>query len=149
MTDRQTRRVQLGQALRRLRDLLSEPHRQNPGAEELHYVTLDALFAQGKDENDFDWVERMPVYRLDRGVLDRCHAFLKPKRKPRSVHDLYTELVLDGYCLFTAEELLGVVRGDERFVVEEEDLRSPGIRARRKRDGAPRPGSQITGAGRC
>ncbi len=115
-------------------ELLTEPHRQNPEAQEFHYVILDALFALGKDESDFDWVERMPVFHIGSAVLDRSHTYLKPKRKPRSVYELHTELLLDGYCVFTPDELLEAVRGDERFVVEDDEFGIRGIRARRKRD---------------
>ena len=95
-------------------------------------VLLDALFTLGKDEADFDWVERMPVYRLDASVLTRCHAFLKSRHGMRTVYDLYGQF--DGYCAFTPEELLEAVRRDERFVVEEESFWSPGICTRRKKD---------------
>ena len=90
----------------------------------------------------------MPVYRLDSRVLDHCHAYLKPKHKLRSVHELHTQLVLCGYCVFTPEELLEAIRGDQRFMVEEEDIGSPGIRARRKREAATKPESRTKGVGR-
>ncbi len=123
-------------------ELLSEPHRQDPLNEEFQRVILDALFALGKDETAFDWVECIPVLRRGSDVLDRCHAYLKPKRKPRSVYELHTELTIDGYCVFSPEELLEAIRGDERFVVEEEAFWSPDIRARRKREKRAQPGSR-------
>ncbi len=122
-------------------ELLTEPHRRQPWNEDFQHVILDALFALGKNEKDFDWVECLPVHRLDSSMLDHCHAYLKPKRKPRTVYELHTDLVLQGYCVFTPEELLEAVKGDPRFVVEEEeDFWSPGIRARRKRDVTTKPG---------
>ncbi len=124
-------------------DLLAEPHRQNPEAQELHYVILDALFALGKDENDFDWVEQMPVQRLGAGVLDRCHAYLKPKRQPRDAEELRFELSLDGYCVFTAGELLEAIHRDRRFVVEYDEFGQPEVRARRKREGKARPRAAV------
>ncbi len=131
-------------------ELLTEPYREQPGDEEYQRVILDALFALGKDETDFDWVGVVPpVFRLDSRVLDRCHAYLKPKRRPLIIDELYDELMLDGFCAFSPEELLGAIRGDERFVVEEEDFWGLGIRARRGRDGAAEVGSNTTGAARC
>jgi tetratricopeptide (TPR) repeat protein len=118
-------------------ELLSGPHRQHPYCHDFQHVLLDALFALGRDETDFDWAEEIPVYRIGQSVLDRCHAFLKPKRKPRMIDELFHLFVVSGYCLFTREDLLEAVRRDDRFVVEEEEW-FPGIRARRKRD--PRPG---------
>ncbi len=111
-------------------ELLSEPHRQHPRNREFQRVILDALFALGKDEDDFEWVERMPIYRLDASVLDRCYGYLNGRRKPRTVHELQCEITLDGYCVFTPQELLEAISVDERFVVEEEDFWSPGIHAR-------------------
>lgn len=117
-------------------ELLSGAHRKYPHDEDIQHVILDALFALGKDETDFEWVERMPVYRLDASVLDRCHAYLKPKRKLRDVYDLHGQFI-HGYCVFSPEELLEAVRGDDRFVVVEDEFGFSEIRARRKRDGLP------------
>ncbi len=121
-------------------ELLREPHRQSPRDEEFQHVILDALFALGKDETDFDWVERIPVYRLDdSSFLDRCHAFLKPKRQPLDAEGLRLKVGIDGYCVFTPEELLEAIRRDQRFVVEEDDFGWPEVRARRKREGRRKP----------
>ncbi len=129
-------------------ELLSEPHRQSPGDPEFQYVILDALLALGKDETDFDWLECMPVYRLDdSSFLDPCHAYLKPKRKPRDAGDLRFEIGGHGYCVFDREELLEAIRRDARFVVEEDEFGYPEIRARRKRDSRPKP--RTKGTGRC
>ncbi len=121
----------------------SEPHRQEPQDEELQHVILDALFALGKDETDFDWGERMPVYRLDDSTfLDRCHAFLKTKRKPRDVVGLRSEVVgHHAYCAFTRDELLEAVRGDDRLVIEEDEYGRQQVRVRRRRDGKAKPRS--------
>lgn len=114
-------------------ELLAEPHRRHPENRDFQHVLLDALFALGKDETDFEWAELMPVFRLGREVLDRCHAHLKPKRKARAVDELYHQFEMEGYCLFTRDELLEAVRQDDRFVVEDEDFWHR-IRVRRKRD---------------
>lgn len=116
-------------------ELLAAPHRQDPRNKEFQRVILDALFALGKDETGFDWVERIPVYRLDdSSLLDRCHAFLKPKRLPRDAEELRLELELEGYCAFSREELLEAIRRDRRFVVEDDEFGYSEVRARRKRE---------------
>ncbi len=120
-------------------ELLSEPHRQNPYHEDLQHVILGALFALGKDETEFDWVERLPVYRLDASFLERCHAYLKPKREPLDAEGLRLELGIHGYCAFTSQDLLDAIRRDPRFVVEEDEFGCLEIRARRKRDGRAKP----------
>ncbi len=131
-------------------ELLTEPYREQPRNEEYQRVIVDALFALGKDETDFDWVGSVPpVFRLDARALDRCHAYLKPKRRPLIIDELYDELMLDGFCTFTPEALLEALQGDPRFVVEEEDFWSLGIRARQKLDGAAKAGSKTTEAARC
>ncbi len=121
-------------------ELLAEPHRQNPDDEEFQHVILGALFALGKDETHFDWVERIPVYRLDdSSFLDRCHAYLRPKRKPRDAEGLRLKVGIDGYCAFSADELLQAIRRDTRFVVEEDEFGYPEVRVRRKRESKTKP----------
>ena len=53
---------------------------------------LDALFAIGKTEDDFDWAIRPEVLRLDQCVVDGCYQFLRSKRKPRGIADFHLEL---------------------------------------------------------
>ncbi len=118
-------------------ELLAEPHRRHPSDEDVQVVILDALFAMGRDESDFDWVQRVEVYRLAPSLLDRCHAYLEPKRFPVSVYQLHTELGLEAYCAFTAEELLEAIAGDPRFAVDEEGFGGQDIRVRKERDDQP------------
>jgi hypothetical protein len=92
-------------------------HRKYPDLEPFQHLLLDALFALGKDENNFDWVQRPVILRLGPSVLDYCHTYLTPKRKPRTVMDLHSELTLKGYLVFTEEDLLQVLLRDSRFIV--------------------------------
>ncbi len=97
-----------------------------PNAKERHWhdlqdVLLDALFALGEYETDFEWADEIPVHRIEKSVLDRYHAWLKPKRKPRNAYDLHHPFEIDDYCLFTPAALLETIRRDERFVVEGND----------------------------
>ena len=55
-------------------------HRRMPDHEDYHHVILDALFALGRTEDDFAWVERPSVYRLNHEVLDACYRHLAGKR---------------------------------------------------------------------
>jgi hypothetical protein len=80
-------------------DFMSDHHRKHPWIGDYQHVILDALFALDKDEGDFNWVEKPVVLRLSENILDACYEFLKPKRKPRSVADLYIEFVMKGYLL--------------------------------------------------
>jgi len=60
----------------------------------------------GKNENDFDWIERPIILRINETLLDQCYEYLRPKRKPRSIMDICNELILGGgYQDFQEEEL--------------------------------------------
>ena len=99
-------------------EFMSVHHRKHPWIGDYQYVILDALFALGKDEGDFNWVEKPVVLRLSENILDACYEFLKPKRKPHSVTDLYVEFVMKGYLLFTEEDLYDALLNHETFIVE-------------------------------
>ena len=97
---------------------MSEHHRKYPWNEDYQHVILDALYALGKNENDFDWVEKPVILRMSDDIVDSCHKFLKPKRKPRSITEIYLEFVPKGYLLFTEEDLFNALLVDKRFIIE-------------------------------
>ena len=107
--------------------------RRYPGVGMFSHHILDALFALGKTEADFDWTEPPSIVRLDPGVLNACYAFLRTKRKPRSLFDLHSELWLDDYVAFTDEQLLDYLNQDGRFVVNGDSPTNAEICAARKR----------------
>ena len=102
-------------------EFLSEHHKHQPDNPDYHHVLLDALYALGKTEDDFDWVQKPVILRMSTEIVDACYEFLRSRRKPRSVNELYTRFVMKGYLLFTDEELLKALSEDSRFVVEEAD----------------------------
>ena len=102
-------------------EFLSEHHKHQPDNPDYHHVILDALYALGKTEDDFDWLEKPVILRMSTEILDACYEFLRSKRKPRSVNELYTPFVMEGYLLFREEDLLKALSEDSRFVVEEAD----------------------------
>jgi tetratricopeptide (TPR) repeat protein len=114
-------------------EFLSHHHKKQPWNEDYQYVILDALFALGKNENDFNWIEKPVILRMSGSILDVCYEFLKPKRKPRSVFEIYAHFVTKGYLLFTEEELFGALMKDNRFIVEDVD-RDTQVRVARKKD---------------
>lgn len=97
---------------------MSKHYRRDPDIEDYQHVILDALFALGKNEDDFDWIEKPVVLRMSEDILDACWEFLRHKKKPRSITDLYLEFVTKGYLLFTDEDLFNGLLADERFIVE-------------------------------
>lgn len=102
-------------------EFLSHHHKKQPWNIDFQHVVLDALFALGKNENDFNWIEKPVVLRMSDDILDACYHFLKPKRKSRSVLEIHTHFVTKGYLLFTEEELFKALTEDERFIVEDVD----------------------------
>jgi hypothetical protein len=88
-----------------------------PDGYDFQHVVLDALFAQGKTEDDFPWKERPEVIRLTADTLDFCYEYLRPKRKPRAIDHLSCELLLRGYLAFSVAELRDALKRDGRFVV--------------------------------
>ena len=98
-------------------DFLSEHHRDFPENTDYQHTLLDALFALGKTEDDFDWAERPVILRLTQQTLDACYEYLKPKRKPRSGSLLHLEVTTGGYPLFDADQLLEALQADCRFSI--------------------------------
>lgn len=92
--------------------------RKHPSMSMFSNHVLDALFALGKTEDDFDWAMPPTVLRLDKNVVDDCYEFLRPKRKSRSISDFHIEIWSDVYVAFTDDALLECLRNDARFVVE-------------------------------
>ena len=67
---------------------------------------LDALYGLGKTENEFDWIEKPTILKLDQNTFDICIEFLKNKRKPVSIFRLYENLLMrSDYLTFKEEEL--------------------------------------------
>ena len=102
-------------------EFLSKHYRKQPDNIDFQHLILDALFALGKNEDDFDWAEKPVILRMSDDVLNICYEYLKPKRKPRSIIELYTEFVMKGYLLFKAEDLFKGLVQDQRFIVDNLD----------------------------
>ncbi len=100
-------------------ELLTPVHRRRPDFEDVQWVILDALFAQGQDETCFQWTRALSVLRLGAGVLDACWAYLGGKREPRDLEELYCELLSLGYLAFDEGQLLAALAEDPRFKVDE------------------------------
>lgn len=67
---------------------------------------LDALFRLGKNEDDFAWIEKPDVLKLDKNTLDFCLELLKGKRKHVSLFQLYSDLLMHAdYLKFNEKEL--------------------------------------------
>jgi tetratricopeptide (TPR) repeat protein len=112
-------------------EFLAKLHKGNPQDQDFQHLILDALFALGKNETDFDWVMKPVILRLSRDMLDSCYESLRPKRKPYSIGELYTGFFAEGYVAFTEDELLHAILEDNRFIVENTQFHAE-IRVARK-----------------
>ena len=81
---------------------------------------LDALFGLDRTENDFNWIEKPTVLRLNLEIIDICYNLLKRKRKPKDIADLYIDLMCYGYLTFEENDLLEAILNDGRFMVNDE-----------------------------
>ncbi len=113
-------------------ELIGAAHRSYPRLLDFQDLLLDALFALGRDEADFEWMSGLRIFRLDQRVIDRCYEYLKRKRRPRYDFELEHLFSSRGCCRFTDSELFEALSSDPRFVVEDGRFS-----CRRRRD-APR-----------
>lgn len=113
-------------------DLLTPYYMKDPEHPLYAHAILDALFAMGKQVEDFPWKTPPKVLPLTREILDVCYAHLKPKRRPRTPFDLLFMFMGSAYLLFTEEDLLEALASDNRFVVSH-DGGIPEISVARKR----------------
>ena len=96
-------------------------HRQHPDSESFAHIILDALYAAGKTDSDFEWSIHPTILSLGENVSDMCYDYLRPKRKPRCASDVFCHLIHSGYLTFTASELLNALACDGRFNVVGDD----------------------------
>ena len=69
---------------------------------------IDALYGLGKTENDFKWIEKPIILKLDSNTTQTCIDVLKDRKKPVSITDLYCDLLLKGInCRFDEYEFAG------------------------------------------
>ena len=99
-------------------DYLTPLHNKEPDEENIHILILDAIFALGKNENDFKWKVKPAVLELNDDIIDLCYDLLKLKRKGRAITDLYTSLLVYGYLKFNETELYNAILIDCRFKIE-------------------------------
>jgi len=99
-------------------EFMADHHKKHPWNPDYQHVILDSLFALGKTEDDFNWIEKPEILRMSTDIIDTCYEFLKRKRKPRSIMELYTLFVTEGYLLFSEKDLLKALLNDERFKVD-------------------------------
>lgn len=113
-------------------EFATQIYRQYPDISAFKDMILDALFALGKTEENFDWFEYPTVIRLSSEVANLCYDYLRLKRKPRDLHVLYLELQKHGYLAFSELELMDSLQLDSRFVVNDNNPFAIKISVQRK-----------------
>lgn len=101
-------------------EFLAPLHIKNPENEDIEYSILDALFALERTEKDFNWVRMPKIIRLSLEISDYFYEVLKGKRKARTIDDLYCELMIKGYLIFSEEDLLNYLINDGRFEINKD-----------------------------
>ncbi len=102
-------------------DLVAPYYHRDPGHPLYEYAILEALFGMGKGIDDFSWQRPPEVLRMGDAVLDECYSYLKLKRKPRTVSNLYIMFIGRAYLLFNEFDLLQGLVSDGRFRVSNQD----------------------------
>jgi hypothetical protein len=97
-------------------------YKKEPGYSDVVHSILDALLGLGKTENDFEWIEKPIVLKLDEQTKIFCANFLKNKKKPTRFYDLIEHFIFQSYYLtFKEEELCAFLKKDKRFVFTNEE----------------------------
>jgi len=95
---------------------LSGLHKKYADDVNIQYSLLAALRALGKDETAVDWIVKPVVLKIDEHTVEYCYNYLRPKRKPRTVYEVYVELYKYGYPMFSDEQLMLFLHLDNRFI---------------------------------
>lgn len=101
-------------------EFLQKLYYKDPYDINVKHSLLDALFGLDRTENDFKWIEKPTILRLNLESIDICYNLLKPKRKPKEIADLYIDLMCHGYLTFEENDLLEAILKDGRFIVNDE-----------------------------
>ncbi len=103
---------------------LGDLHKKYPDDPNIQYSLLDALFAIGKDATAVNWIIKPNILKLNKDTLSYCYNFMKTKRKPRTVHELYLEFYNEGYPAFNDNQLMALLHSDNRFSLTGSDVDS-------------------------
>ena len=97
-------------------DFLTPIYKREPNYPDVIHSILDALFGLGKTENEFDWVKKPVVLKLNDETKNLCKYFLKNKRKPVSFLSLFESLIIEfAYMKFQEEDLYKYLKTDKFF----------------------------------
>ncbi len=97
-------------------EFLTVIHKKDPYYPDVNHSIIEALYGLGKTENDFDWIEKPLMLKLNNKTKEICKDFLKKKRKPISFLSLYEYLMIKfDYIKFQEEDLFEYLKTDNIF----------------------------------
>lgn len=97
-------------------EFLTPIYFKNPDFDDAIHTILDALYSMGKTENDFNWMGKPFILKLDKKTRDLCVDFLKNRRKRISLSEINNHLLIKGaYLTFNESELANDLMNDPRF----------------------------------
>jgi hypothetical protein len=106
----------LNQKFKQALEFLTPIYKREPNYLDVIYSILDALYGLGKTENDFDWVKKPEVLKLNDETINLCKIFLKKKRKPISFLSLCEHLFIQfDYLKFQEKDLYEYLKIDRSF----------------------------------
>ena len=77
---------------------------------------IQSLKGLGKTEEDFPWISKPNIVKLDKKMIQLCIDLLKGKRKPTSVIDIYGHFLVTMHFIDFNTEALGL------FLLEENKI---------------------------
>lgn len=87
---------------------------------------IDALFGMGKTEDDFDWVEKPEVVKLNDETVSYCVKTLRRLSKPVNLYQLYENQLSRGeYLSFQIREFAEYLQEKEPSITIAGDLEKP------------------------
>ena len=69
-------------------------------------LIMEALLGLNKTEDNFNWIKKPIILKLDEETINLCVKFLKGKRKPRSISDIYVHFIVKSDFIYFDEESL-------------------------------------------
>jgi len=97
-------------------EFLTPIYKREPNHPDVIHSILDALYGLAKTENDFDWVEKPLILKLNDETKILCIDFLKKKRKLIPFLSLYEYLIIDfDYLKFQEKDLFEYLKTDVLF----------------------------------
>ena len=79
---------------------------------------IDALLGLGKTENDYNWIKKPEILKLDKTTLNICISLLKSKRRPISITDLYCDLLINcDYLMFQENDFFEFLKTNKNIFI--------------------------------